>query len=167
MDSTAKQGLTWLVQRCTIQLFVLHGTDLASTLNGIQKGRTQELRDLWRDNVAEVCWQVLGELRAGHVDEAPHLFAADGVEQDWRGLGEHDVAVVGHRELDVTEDDANKERWVMHLPGRIGATASEDRDAIIGKCLSRQLEYGEPHEMGTERAGWALHLVICQRLAKA
>lgn len=55
------------------------------------------LRDLRRDCITEICGQVLWELCAGNVDEAPYLIAAYGVEQDRGGLGQNDMAVVGHR----------------------------------------------------------------------
>jgi hypothetical protein len=40
---------------------------------------------------------------------SPDFRAADGVEQDGRGLGKDDMAMVGDRELDTAKNNANKE----------------------------------------------------------
>ena len=65
--------------------------------------------------IAQVPREVRWELLSGDVDEASDLGAANGVEEDRRGLGEHDVPVVGHWERRVAQDEANEERGVVNL----------------------------------------------------
>ena len=74
---------------------------------------------------------------------SPDLCGADGVEENGRGLGQDDVAVVGHRQRYVHEQQAHKEAGMGHIG--LGQLLTEVAEAAEGRGAKGR---------GKEGSGW-------------